>query len=514
MKKAFKIGKYHSNGKRIGSGSYSNVYKGVDIVTGDPVAIKVVDLFQLTSREPQKKDKLLSRLKIEISIAQETDHPNLVKMLEFFQEDDKVYLIFEFCDGGDLARLLKRRGALPEDEARFYLQQIVEGMSYLSKNNIIHRDLKPQNILLKDDNNTTLSKRYTLKIADFGFAKETKPDILSETICGSPLYMAPELLNRRPYSSKADLWSLGVIFYEMVTDLQPVPAKSHLELVQNMQKLKIKIPAYLSKNCKLLLMGLLRKKEEGRLTIEELITNPFLVDHSSKHRERSFSMPPRTKPIEINSTSNTDSCIYNTSDTITFSPRHFSPSSSPKQSSSYFKVRNIYERFYGIEEVYQIAFHSSDITEVVYLYFLILNMLKDLMDIITVKLNDKKLKPSRKLVEVINRAIQRYSQIYSAISTMRKDIRPENKVPSFHKIVFKRVVSLEKQLDDPRVDLKTSHCCVNSAIMLLVLLKVWSDEESINKEKINYEIARFLKKKKILKSKGNFSFSSTFSFVK
>ena len=560
MKKAFDIGKYHSNGKRIGSGAYSNVYKGVDMVSGDPVAIKVVDLFHLTSREPQKKDKLIARLKIEIRIAQETDHPNLVKMLDFFQEDEKVYLIFEFCDGGDFARFLKKRGALPEDEARFYLQQIVDGMSYLSKNNIIHRDLKPPNILLKEENNTGIgktSKRYTLKIADFGFAKETEPDILSETICGSPLYMAPELLNRRPYSSKADLWSLGVILYEMVTGLQPVPAKSHLELVQNIQNLKIKIPAYLSKNCKSILMGLLRKKEEGRMTMAEVVSHPFLLDGSITPRGRSFSMPPRTKPIEIESTISTGSYIckpLETEPSMTFSPPSFSPPSflsdpcktmSPSklvspvlrsrrqplwsgetnfdlhnrgglasspidmyiQASTSLKIRNIYERFYGIEEVYQITLCSSDIAEIVYLYFLILNMLKDLMDIVKLKIDEKRLKPSRKLAKIIIKSIQRYKQVYSSISTLRKDICLEDKVPSFHEIIFRNVVALEEQSNDPRMDLKISYRCVNSAIILLLLLRVWSDEESINKETINYEIARFLKKKKILKTKASFSSS-------
>jgi len=263
------------------------------------------------------------------------------------------------------------------------------------------------------------------------------------------------------------------------------------------------------------------------MTMEELVSHPFLIDDSSAPRKRSFSMPPRTKPIEIESVSETGSYICNPLETespVAFAPPSFSPSSfsceprqmahTPMQSSTSLKVRNLYERFYGIEEVYQITFCSSDIREIVYLYFLILHMLNDLVDIIKVKLNEKKLKPSRKLAKIIMKSIQRYNQVYLAFSSVRKDIHSEDKTPSFHKIVFRHVITLEGHSNDPKVDLTTSYRCLNSAILLLLLLRMWWDEESINKENINHEIGRFLKKKKMLKTRGSFSSSSSFLFAK
>lgn len=527
MKKAFDIGKYHSNGKRIGSGAYSNVYKGCDMVTGFPVAIKVVDLYHLTSREPQKKEKLKTRLKIEIRIAQETDHPNLVKMLDVFERDENVYLVFEFCEGGDFAQFLKKRGPLSEEEARFYLKQIVNGMQYLSENNIVHRDLKPPNILLKHDSASQF--KYILKIADFGFAKQTEPDILSETICGSPLYMAPELLNRRPYSPKADLWSLGVILYEMVTGLQPIPAKSHLELLQNITNRKIKIPAYLSKKCKSLLMGLLRKKEEGRITMKELVVHPFLSDEEEllPRRRHSMAVPPSTKPIQINPLPKTYSCSANMPIPIPElsqltlqieSPSPFSPVSFSLEklrmkqsgSSSSFKLRYIYEKFREIEELFQLALFTVNASETVYLHFLILHMFQDLTDIIHVKIEEKKLRPSRKLAKIIQKSMQRYERSYAAIRRIRQDIDTSEKIPSFHEIIIKHVIILENQADNPHSILKVSYRALNSAIILLLLLLNWpeSEEEIVNEKNIKKEIMRFQRKKKILRSKGSFSSSS------
>ena len=529
MKKAFDIGRYHSDGRRIGSGAYSNVYQGCDMVTGDPVAIKVVDLYHLTSREPQKKEKLKTRLKMEIRIAQETDHPNVVKMLDVFERDENVYLVFEFCEGGDFAQFLKKRGSLPEEEAKFYLKQIVDGMQYLSENNIVHRDLKPPNILLKRQAKTENKSltRYILKIADFGFAKQTEPDILSETICGSPLYMAPELLNRCPYSSKADLWSLGVILYEMITGLQPVPARSHLELIHNIKNHRIKIPAYLSKKCKSLLMGLLRKKEEGRLTMEELVSHPFLLDkeESPPRRRHSMNVPSSTKPIQIRPA---NSCISNTYipdlSQLTLqveSPPPFSPVSfsldklrmNQSDSPSPFSLRHVYENFREIEELYHMTFSSSNIGEIAYLYFLILYMLHDLIDNIREKIEEKKLKPSRKLAKIVQKSIQRYDQSYVAISSIRMDIDPIQKIPSFYEIIIRHVITLESQADSPQSNTKMSYRALNSAIILLLLLLNWSDEEKVNEENIKKEIIRFRRKKKILRNKGSFS-SSSFYFGK
>lgn len=544
MKKTFDIGPYHSDGKRIGSGAYSTVYKGYNIVTGELVAIKVVDLYHLTSREPQKKENLKTRLKIEIKIAQSTDHPNLVKMLDVFEEEERVYLVFEFCDGGDLSKFLQKRGILSETEAREYLQQIVSGMEYLMMNDIIHRDLKPQNILMKKTVNSSFCP-YILKIADFGFAKQTDPDILSATVCGSPLYMAPELLKMCPYSTKADLWSLGVILYEMVTGNQPIQAKSAIELVANIQTHKIRIPSYLSKECKSLLMGLLRKREDGRMCIKDVTQHSFLKsptstppktstfpsssrdDNSSPFTATHLTLSPASKPIRICSTPNIalpeicpeslnsidieHSSISSDSTLMSFSSTSTSSSalipSSLRQSNVKINIRTICETFYGIEELQRITLDLSSPKILVYIYVQCLKMIRDLVNNVAQKINDDELRPSHKINKIIERCIYRYEQLRIATLQLKDHINPEDTAPCLSTLILQHVVLSETQANDPRTDTKTAYKYINSSIILLILLQN-QKYFPINEENVDREISRLLRKKKFLKKKGSLSFSS------
>jgi serine/threonine protein kinase len=174
-------------------------------------------------------------------------------------------------------------------------------MSYLESQNIIHRDLKPQNILLKHKTDPPPKDLfpYILKIADFGFAKKIEPEALSATICGSPMFMAPELFQQQSYSSKADLWSLGVILYVILIGKQPVPANSQYELMINLKHHKIHIPKFLSSECKDLLMGLLRKKEDIRMNLAQVQNHPFLKHSVSpkKSLDTPLSKPPLHFPL-------------------------------------------------------------------------------------------------------------------------------------------------------------------------------------------------------------------------
>ncbi len=504
MKRAFDIGQYHSTGQRIGSGAYSTVYKGCNIDTNEIVAIKVVDLFSLTHREPHKKENLKERLKVEIKIAQSSDHPNLVKLLNVFESDDRVYLVFEFCNGGDLGKFLEERGALPEEEVKLYLRQIVCGMTFLNDNNIMHRDLKPQNILLQKEKDTD---EYTIKIADFGFAKHTVPDVLSETVCGSPLYMAPEVLKHCPYSSKADLWSLGVILYEMVTGKRPVVARTAVELVQNMRSFKIRIPSYLSRECKSLLMGLLRKKEKGRLSIEEIVSHPFLCDSPSP------TGSPSSQPIQIHAPKDHPLQNLSGSTSISFSPSPFSPFSPTTFTHSLvkLKMRTICEIFYGIEELQKVSIEILNPTTLVYLYIQSLKMIRDLVTQLTQKLRDAEFRPSPKLRKMLDRCVYRYEQLKTATSQLKNCVNPEEKAPSLLALISQYVIRSEREADDPRTNSKTAYSRVNSSIILLILLKKQTYFQ-INEPNIEREITRLTRKKKFIKKKGNFSASSSSSF--
>jgi serine/threonine protein kinase len=135
-------------------------------------------------------------------------HPNIIKFVEMLRTTNNYYLVYEFCNGGTLAEYLKKRGKLPEDEALKIFEQLRQAFSALYEAHILHRDLKPTNILFNNG---------IVKLADFGFCKELlKENDMTQTMVGSPIYMAPEVLKGLVYDSRADLWSLGVILYEML----------------------------------------------------------------------------------------------------------------------------------------------------------------------------------------------------------------------------------------------------------------------------------------------------------
>jgi serine/threonine-protein kinase ULK/ATG1 len=157
----------------------------------------------------------------------------------------------------------------------------------LRDNNVVHRDLKPQNILLVENNENSL-----LKIADFGFAKFLQPFALAETLCGSPLYMAPEVMQAQKYDAKADLWSVGVILYQLVTGIPPFNGDNQIQLLKNiLRSREIRFPSdcELSHGCIDLCRKLLRLNSVERLTVEEFVHHPFLSEHAP---ERTLSRTP------------------------------------------------------------------------------------------------------------------------------------------------------------------------------------------------------------------------------
>ena len=144
----------------------------------------------------------------------------------------RFWQVLEHCDAGDLADWLRARGPLAEADARHFLQCMARGLSALRDIHIIHRDHKPSNLLLSN----TGGRLPTLKLADFGFARPLEELMLAESICGSPLYMAPEVLSCQTYDARADLWSVGTILYEMLVGRCPFGGANHVQLLNNIQR--------------------------------------------------------------------------------------------------------------------------------------------------------------------------------------------------------------------------------------------------------------------------------------
>ncbi|EDQ86072.1 uncharacterized protein MONBRDRAFT_34023 [Monosiga brevicollis MX1] len=251
----------------LGHGSFAEVYRG-QRNDGLPVAIKRI------VRGKLKKKKAQRLLEQEIQILQAMDHPNIMMLYERIDTRDDICLVTEFCEGGDLSEYIEKHAPLEENLVADFTQQLNAALTYLRSRDVVHRDLKPHNVLLSK----TPSGKIILKLADFGFARILGEDDLAATFCGSPLYMAPEVLDRDAYSAKAELWSLGVILFSCVTGHPPFRAQSLPALRAQIKNphLKPDIPASTSTDLADLLLQLLQVDPEHRMTLAELARHPFV----------------------------------------------------------------------------------------------------------------------------------------------------------------------------------------------------------------------------------------------
>lgn len=271
--------------EEIGKGAFSRIYRAEDTLHDRDVAIKVIRKKKITKIRPQ--------IELEMELLQKLDHPNIITCYGVYEDSTKLYIVMEYCSKGDLSELIKV-SLMNESEVKKLFLNIVSALKYLHEKEIMHRDVKPKNILVADND--------TLKITDFGFAKYIHHD-LSQTICGSPLYMAPELLNSTPYSSNSDLWSVGIVLYEMIAGEPPYFAKNIEDLRKNINDLsqfamfdKLDI----SYSCKQLLFQLLDINQSSRLSWEEFFTHEWLTDdphttHSQIPEESNEKSPPSTE---------------------------------------------------------------------------------------------------------------------------------------------------------------------------------------------------------------------------
>ncbi|XP_022616533.1 serine/threonine-protein kinase ULK1 isoform X2 [Seriola dumerili] len=257
------VGKFEFSRKDlIGHGAFAVVFKGRHREKHDwEVAVKCINKKNLA-----KSQTLLGK---EIKILKELKHENIVALLDFQETASSVYLVMEYCNGGDLADYLHSKGTLSEDTIRVFLQQIAGAMRVLQAKGIIHRDLKPQNILLSyPPGRKSHSNNTCIKIADFGFARYLQNNMMAATLCGSPMYMAPEVIMSQNYDAKADLWSIGTIVFQCLTGKAPFQASSPQDLrlfYEKNKNLSPNIPRETSSHLRHLLLGLLQRNHKDRM---------------------------------------------------------------------------------------------------------------------------------------------------------------------------------------------------------------------------------------------------------
>ncbi|KII91572.1 hypothetical protein PLICRDRAFT_156776 [Plicaturopsis crispa FD-325 SS-3] len=314
----------------IGKGSFATVYKGYHEETHQQVAIKTVRRDILTA-------KLFDNLQSEIEILKSLSHRHITKLINIVRAERNIYLIMEYCAGGDLTNYIKKRGrvegleyipspggapqyyphprtgGLNEIVVRSFLRQLARALKFLRHRNLIHRDIKPQNLLLNPASPIELERGHPLgvpilKVADFGFARSLPNAMMAETLCGSPLYMAPEILRYEKYDAKADLWSVGAVLYEMSVGKAPFRAANHLELLKKIEHSKgIKFPdedptppkrpgdeiPVVPSDVKMLIRTLLKRNPVERASFDDFFASPALANSKfPKRTEPRDSSPP------------------------------------------------------------------------------------------------------------------------------------------------------------------------------------------------------------------------------
>ncbi|ATZ80470.1 serine/threonine protein kinase [Bodo saltans virus] len=248
----------------LGKGAFSTVYRAID-KNNNEYALKCIPLHIL---EKYNKDKF----SLELEISMKMKHPNIVKTFDTFDTEKNWYIVSEYCNNGTLSDIIKefsnRCLSCFEREiiCKRYLTQLKNALKYLYKNNIVHRDLKPSNILINDK-----YPHDILKLADFGFSRyfnsenDTQINLMT-SFCGTPLYMAPELLIDKKYDSNADLWSFGIIMYEMMYGCNPYgECKNMIDLLTNVQTNNIEFKSGYSEQCLSLVKSLLKIDASERI---------------------------------------------------------------------------------------------------------------------------------------------------------------------------------------------------------------------------------------------------------
>uniref|UniRef100_A0A8C5UPM7 non-specific serine/threonine protein kinase n=1 Tax=Malurus cyaneus samueli TaxID=2593467 RepID=A0A8C5UPM7_9PASS len=289
------VGKFEFSRKDlIGHGAFAVVFKGRHKEKPElEVAVKCINKKNLA-----KSQTLLGK---EIKILKELKHENIVALYDF-QVSSFNYV--KYCNGGDLADYLHTMRTLSEDTIRLFLQQIAGAMKMLHSKGIIHRDLKPQNILLSyAGGRKSNPNNIRIKIADFGFARYLQNNMMAATLCGSPMYMAPEVIMSQHYDAKADLWSIGTIIYQCLTGKAPFQASSPQDLRLFYEKNKMlmpNIPRETSSHLRQLLLGLLQRNHKDRMDFGKISFHTgsaqSLGEMQQQLQEKALASPTQDSP--------------------------------------------------------------------------------------------------------------------------------------------------------------------------------------------------------------------------
>eukprot|EP01017_Pseudomicrothorax_dubius_P050689 TRINITY_DN963_c0_g1_i15.p1 TRINITY_DN963_c0_g1~~TRINITY_DN963_c0_g1_i15.p1 ORF type:complete len:581 (+),score=153.06 TRINITY_DN963_c0_g1_i15:75-1817(+) len=266
----------YENKHLLGKGSFGTVYKGVDTKRNRPIAVKVIPSAMFENNQDQLK-MLKQEIGNMMKISQESEH--IVKLYDVKRSKSNLYMILEFCEDGSLEDYIKKnKNRISEQETLKIISQVLKGFQVLHRHHISHRDLKLPNVLIH---------KGVVKVADFGFSKMNEGQSLMTSLVGSPLYTAPQILLGMRYSDKCDIWSIGVMMFEMIYGTFPWLASTPPDLARKIKNTPLRIPDSppTSPEFKQLLAKLLVLDEAVRISWEELFNYP-LFDDSQERKQR------------------------------------------------------------------------------------------------------------------------------------------------------------------------------------------------------------------------------------
>ena len=281
----------------IGKGTFGKVKLGIHIPTNEKVAIKILEKNKMVEKDD------FERVAREMSIIQLLNHPNVIKILDIFENDDNFYIVMEYCEGGELFNYIVKKRRLSDDEASYFYYQIINGLEYIHSLGVVHRDLKPENLLLTKDN--------TIKIIDFGLSNYFSKKLLI-TPCGSPCYASPEMVSGQHYNGfRIDVWSTGIILYAMLCGYLPFEDKNNEVLFKTILECNVDYPRCLSGPSRDLMRKIMVTNPEKRITIPDIKQHKFYLKGQQIYNNKFSSVTVR-KPASGSFISNN-----NTSRTLT-----------------------------------------------------------------------------------------------------------------------------------------------------------------------------------------------------
>ena len=272
------VNKNYKSLKKLGEGSYGTVHLVKHNYSGQLRAMKII-----TKKIIEDTEKADADILNEIEILKKMDHPNIVKIFEFYNSTKNYYLITEYCKEGELFDKIVKEGPFDEDFASYIIYQIFSAMHYCHSMKVLHRDLKPENILIERKEKNGLK----IKIIDFGTAKIFENNKVERKIIGSSYYIAPEVLSKS-YNEKCDLWSCGVILYILLSAVPPFSGRNDTQIIENIKKgfydIESNIWQKISPEAKNLIRSLLESNPGLRVSAEEALNHIWFKKLKTKDK--------------------------------------------------------------------------------------------------------------------------------------------------------------------------------------------------------------------------------------